>query len=230
MQEIKLTAKTRKIVGRKVKNLRQQGLIPANIYGKKTKSLAVSLEKKEFEKVFKQAGETGIVKLTVEEEKEERPILIQNVQLDPLSDEPLHVDFRQIILTEKILAKIPVELSGKSPAAEQKLGILIQTVSEIEVEALPTDLPDKFEVDISRLEKVGDEVKTSDLKVDRKKIELKAADDLILVKIEPLAAEEVVAPKPEEAAVEGEASAATGETPAEGAPTKEEPGKEENKD
>lgn len=233
MQEIKLKAKKRETVGRKVKDLRGQGLLPANIYGKKTKSLAVSLEKKEFEKVYREVGETGIVKLTVEGEKEERPILIQNVQLNPVTEDFLHADLRQIILTEKIIAKIPVRLAGKSPAAEQKLGILIQTVSEIEVEALPTDLPEEFEVDILKLEKVGDEVLVKNLKIDKSKITLKVAGDLVLAKIEPLAAEEVAPPKPEEPVpAEGEAPVTEGETkPAEGeAPANKEPQKEEKKE
>lgn len=195
MQEIKLTAQKREIVGRKVKKLRFEGLIPANVYGKKTKSLALSLKRKEFEKVYKEAGETGVVKLSVEGEKEERPILIQNLQVDPVLEEPLHVNLRQIILTEKITAKIPIELTGEAPAAQQKLGILIQTVSEIEVEALPMDLPEKFVVDVSKLAKVGDEVKVEDITVDRSKVTVGMGDELVVAKIEPLAAEEV-APLP----------------------------------
>ncbi len=220
MQEIKLKAKKREIVGKKVKNLRSQGQVPANIYGKKIKSQAVALDEKEFEKVYREVGETGIVKLLVEGEKDERPILIQNVQKDPVLEKLLHADLRQIILTEKILAKIPVKLFGKAQAAEQKLGILIQTVSEIEVEALPMDLPESFEIDISKLEKVGDQILVKDLKIDANKIGLKVGEDLILAKIEPLAAEEVVAPKPEEVVTEGEGVAPKpeevkpGETPA----------------
>lgn len=210
MQEIKLSAKKREITGRKVKQLRAQGILPANVYGKKTKSLAVALDQKEFTKVFQEAGETGVVKLLVESEKEERPILIQNVQKDPVSDEPLHVDLRQIILTEKVTAQIPVELEAEAPAVQQKLGILIQIITELEVEALPMDLPEKFFVNISKLAKVGDEFTVKNLAVDRKKIDLKAEETLVLAKIEPLAAEEVVAPKPEEVAAEGEAPVTEG--------------------
>ncbi len=80
MKRLKLVVEKRKIVGKKVKNLRLAGQIPANIYGKKIKSQALTLDKKEFEKVFSQAGETGIVKVTIEGEKEERPTIIQNRQ------------------------------------------------------------------------------------------------------------------------------------------------------
>lgn len=207
MAETKLTAKKRELLGKKVKNLRLAGQIPANIYGKKIKSQALTLDKKEFEKVFSQAGETGIVKVTIEGEKEERPTIIQNRQKHPVSNETLHVDLRQIILTEKITANIPVEMEGTSPVASQKLGILIQNVSEIEVEALPMDLPEKFIVDVSKLANVGDQITVADLTIDRKKIEVKVAEDLVVAKIEPLAAEEVVvAPVTEEVAVEGEAA------------------------
>ncbi len=218
MQEVKLKAEKREVLGRKVKNLRKEQLIPANVYGKNTKSVAVSLKKDEFKKVFSEAGETGIVKLTVGKEKEERPILIQNIQRDPLTEEPLHVDLRQIILTEKITAMVPVELSGEAPAVQQKLGILIQTVSEIEVEALPMDLPEHFMVDVSKLVKVGDEVTLKDLSFDRAKIKPLVEEDLVLARIEPLAEEEkVVVPAAEEVPAEGEAVPTEGaEKPAEG--------------
>jgi large subunit ribosomal protein L25 len=216
MQEIKLKALKREISGRKVKQLRNKGLIPANVYGKKIKSQSLSLDKEEFEKVYKRAGETEVVGLVIEGEKEERPILIQNLQVHPVTDEPLHVDLRQIILTEKITAQIPVEITGEAPAAQQKLGILIQTVSEIEVEALPMELPEKFVVDVSGLAKVEDEVKVKDLVIDRSKVKLSVEDDLVVAKIEPLAAEEVAPPPAEEAAVEGEAAPGKSEEGSEG--------------
>lgn len=202
MAKITLHAKKREITGRKIKKLRKEGILPANVYGKNIKSQALSLKLDEFKKVYEQAGETEIVNLLVEGEKESRPILIQNLQTDPLTDEPLHVDLRQIILTEKITAKIPVELVGESPAVQQKLGILIQPVSEIEIEALPTDLPEKFSVDVSGLANVGDEIKIKDLPLPKKEIEIKMDSDLVIAKINPLAEEEVT-PPPSEAVAEG---------------------------
>ena len=224
MSETKLSAKKRDLVGKKVKQLRKQGLIPANLYGKKIKSLSISLDKKEFEKVFEKVGETGIVNLAVEGEKETHSVMIPNLQKNPVSDEIIHVDLRQIILTEKITANIPVEIAGESPAAEQKLGILIQTISEIEVEALPLDLPEKFVADVSKLANVGDEVSVKELTFDKSKIELKVEEDLVLAKIEPLAEEEV-APVVEEA-VEG-AEVAEGEKEEGGESSDKEEGKEE---
>jgi len=226
MQEIKLNAQKRDVVGRKVKNLRKEGLIPANVYGKNIKSMAVSLQEDEFQKVFTEAGETSVVQLFIEGEKEQRPILIQNIQKDPLSGSPIHVDLRQIILTEKVTAQIPVEITGESPAVEQKLGILIQTVYELEVEALPMDLPEKFLVDVSKLAEVGDEATLKDLSYDKNKVKILAEEeDLTLAKIEPLAEEEKVEVPVEEGAevpAEGEAPVEGGEKPTEGEEAKEE--------
>jgi len=226
MPDLKLPAKKRDLLGKKVKNLRVKGLVPANVYGKKVQSQAVSVKKDELKSVFSRAGETGVVQLTIEGEKETRPILIQNLHRDPVTDEILHVDLRQIILTEKVTADIPIEVTNESPAVQQKLGILIQTLSEIQVEALPMDLPEKFLADASALLKVGDQITIKDLSIDRKKIELKAEEDLVVAKIEPLAAEEV-APPPAGEVVEGEAPA-EGAAPAEGEekPTEEKPAEE----
>lgn len=213
MLDLKLQAKKRDLLGRKVKNLRVEGLVPANVYGKNVKSQAVSLNKDDLKSIFSQAGETGVVQLTIEGEKEARPILIQNLHQDPVSEEILHADLRQIILTEKVSADIPIELSGESPAVDQKLGILIQTLSEIEVEALPMDLPEKFVADVSKLLKVGDQITVKDLSIDQKKVDLKAEEELVVAKIEPLAAEEV-APPPTTETVEGEGVAEGEEKPA----------------
>ncbi|PJC28566.1 50S ribosomal protein L25 [Candidatus Shapirobacteria bacterium CG_4_9_14_0_2_um_filter_40_11] len=228
MSEIKLTAQKRTLVGKKVKKLRKEGLIPANIFGKKIKSQSLSLNKKEFEKVFAEAGETGIVNLTVEGGKESHPVMIQNLQKGPVTDEILHADLRQVILTEKVTADIPVEMTGEAPAAEQKLGILIQNISEIEVEALPLDLPEKFVVDVSGLNNVGDEILVKSIKVDKAKVELKIDESQVVIKIEPLAKEEVAPPpvEPEEGeAPEGEAA-----LPAEGEEKSPEPPSEEKKE
>ena len=211
MDHPKLSAQKREVFGRKVKNLRQDGLIPGNIFGKGIKSLAIQLKEKEFTPVYRQAGQTGLADLLVESEKQIRPIMIQNVQTNPVKGDFVHVDLRQIILTEKVKASIPVELIGISPADSQKTGILVKVLPEIEVEALPTDLPEHFQVDVSKLEKVADAILVKDLKVDRQKVELKVDEKQIVVKIEPLAKEEVVTPPPTAAPEEGAAPAEGGE-------------------
>ncbi len=229
-----LEAETRKISGRKVKTLRSQGLLPANVYGKKIKSGALQVNLKEFEKLFTKVGETGLITLNIKNgKKEEKAVLISNVQKSPISDSPIHVDFRQVDLTEKITAEVPVEIVGESPAEKQSIGTVVQYLDEIEVEALPTDLPEKFTVDVSALSEVDQAVFVKDLKVDQKKVTLNINPDEILVKVEPPQKEEVApapAPAEGEVPVEGEVPAEGGETakvPAEeGKPSGEETAKE----
>jgi len=212
--KLKLQAEKRQVTGRKVKALRREGVLPANIYGKKIKSQSAQVDLKSFLPVFQEVGETGLVNLRLKGETTDRPILIHNVQLHPVTDQPLHADFYQVSLKEKVTTEIPVELVGESSAVKEKIGILIQPLAEVEVEALPTELPDKFEVDIGQLEKVDDSFTVADLKVPSGVKILTNAKE-ILASIQPLAKEEEVAPPAEEAA-EGEVSAeeaAEGEVP-----------------
>jgi len=163
---LKLKAEKRELKGKKTKRLRAEGLLPANIYGKGVASEAVQVSLEEFNKTFDEAGETGLVELLLGKEK--RPVLIGNAQKSPVGGEFLHVDFRQVNLKEKITSSVPIALVGVSPAEKNGLGIVVQSLHEVEVEALPADLPESFEVDISKLEKVDDGISIGDLKVGKK--------------------------------------------------------------
>lgn len=215
-----LKAEPRKITGRKVKDLRREGVLPGNIYGKKVKSQAVQTALTDLEKVYAEVGETGLVELKVDGKT--KPVLIHNLQKDPVTDSPIHVDFLQVDLKEKVSAKVAVELSGESPAEKQGLGTVVLYVNEVEVEALPGDLPEKFMVDVSNLAEVDQAIYIKDLGFDKKKIGVKAEPETIVVKVEPPQKEEEVVPPPTEAVVaEGAAAAeaeAGKEAPAEGIP------------
>lgn len=208
MEQIPLTAQKRTILGRKVKKLRTEGLIPAHVFGHKVKTVHVQVKNTDFAKVYDAAGETGIVDLAIDSDK--RPVLIRNVQFHPVTDETLHIDFYQVNLTEKVRVNVPLEVVGESPAIEKKIGLLLTPVSEVEIEALPTDLPEKIEIDVSKLANVGDEVKVKDLAVDRSKIEIHAEPELVVVQIGELITKEMEA-------VEAEIEAEKAETAAEGA-------------
>lgn len=210
-----LNIEKRKVIGREVKFLRRQGILPANIYGKKIKSLAVQLTAKSFLPVLKEVGETSLLELKVEGEEKTRPVLIHAVQFHPLSGEPLHADFYEVDLKEKVTTKVPVELIGESPAIKEKIGILIQPLSEVEVEALPADLPEKIEVDISGLKAIDDVVLVENIKVGEA-IKILTEGQEVLAKIDALAKEEeVVAPVAEEGVeAEGEIKVEGEEEPA----------------
>ena len=212
-----LKVETRKVEGRKVKKLRQAGILPGNVFGKKVKSLSLQIPLKDFEKIYKEVGETGLVMLAIG--KEEKPVLVHNVQLNPKTDEMLHVDFLQVHLKEKVEADVPVELSGESPAEKQSLGTVVQYINEIKVESLPTDIPEKFVVDASALAEVGQTILVKDLKVDSK-VEVKNDPEEIVVKVEPPQKEEVieVPAAPAEGEVPAEGVVAEGGAPVEGQP------------
>jgi large subunit ribosomal protein L25 len=216
MTKLQLKAEKRKVVGRKVKTLRAKGMLPGNIYGKDVESVSIQINSKEFRDTFKKAGETSIVEISLGTET--RPVLISEVQVHPATDEVLHVDFRQVNLKEKVTAQIPVEISGESPVEKSGLGTVVLLTRELEVEALPADLPEKFDVDASKLTEVDQAVKVSDLKVSGD-VEIKADPEQIVVKVEPPQKEEEVvappAPEGEEAVKEGEEKVEEGTQPAE---------------
>lgn len=211
MDKQELSGQERKISGRKVKNLRKEGVLPANIFGKGIKSESVQVGLKDFEKVFSKVGETGLVSLKIG--NTEHPVLVHNVQVDPVSDIPVHIDFLQVNLKEKVEAEVPVELAGESPAEKQGIGTVVQYLNEVRVEALPTDLPEKFEVNTEDLSEVDQAVYVKDLKFDKAKIEIKDDPEGIVAKVEPPQKEEVAPPPAEEGAEgTGEAAAESGET------------------
>lgn len=217
MEQVPLTAKIRTVLGRKVKKLRQEGAIPAHVFGHKVKTIHVQVKDTEFSKVFEKAGETGIIDLSVDDQK--RPVLVRNIQMHPVTDKPLHIDFYQVNLSEKVKVDVPLEITGQALAAEKKIGLLLTPVTELEVEALPADIPEKIEVDVSNLANVGDEVKVKDLKVNRDKITIQTDEELVVAQIGELVTKEMEAVEAEIEAEQAEAEAEkAAETPsAEGA-------------
>lgn len=213
MSKHTLSADTRKLTGRKVKSIRRQGLTPANVFGKDVKSVSLQISTPEFLKLRKETGESTLIYLNVAGEKEPRPAMVHEVAIDPVTGHVLHVDFHQVNLKEKTTARVAVKLVGEAPAEKGKLGILVQQLHEIEVEALPADMPEFIELTVDKLVAVGDAIYVKDIAVSSKLV-IKTDPEVIVVKIEALAKEE---PKeePAPAAVEGEAAPTTeGEEPA----------------
>lgn len=198
MKKPQLEVQKRKVQGKQVKKLRAENILPANIYGKKIKSTAVQVDLKAFKAVYQQAGETGVVEIKVSGESKTRPSLIHNIQLDPVTDLPLHADFRQISLTEKTTVEVPVELVGEAPAEKSGVGILMTILDNLEVEALPADLPEKIIVNVDQLAKVDDMVRVKDIDIDQRKIKILTAGNEVVARIAPPEKEEaVVQPQPE---------------------------------
>lgn len=213
MKKYTLTATPRSVLGKKVKSLRAQGQLPATVYGKSVKSISVSVSRDEFISLYENAGETGLIELSVDNDK--RPVLVHTMQIDPVTHEPLHIEFHQVDLKEKVHAKVPVEFTGEAPAVEQKLGVLLTVLNDIEVEALPADLPEKIVVDVASLVEVDQEIKVSDIRVPGQ-VTILADGTLTVVKVGPLVTKEAEAQAAAEAAA---AEAASIEMPSEGQAT-----------
>src|SRR6266498_138397 len=135
MKHPQLKSEVRTVLGKKIKKLRREGLLPANVYGKGLQSTAIQVKVSDFEKVYKEVGETGLINL--EFDGKTKPVLIKSMQMNYDSHTPLHVDFYQVNLKEKVKATVPIILLGEPKAVTDKVGILLQTLSDVEVEALP---------------------------------------------------------------------------------------------
>lgn len=164
MKHPQLQAETRSVLGKQVKKLRREGILPANVYGKDLSSTAVQVKVDDFESIFKEVGETGLVDLMVEGKK--RPVLIKNVQYEFRYHTPLHADFYQVNLKEKVKTMVPLEFIGEPKAVADNLGNLIQPISEVEVEALPESLPENITVNVEPLSAVDEQIQIKDLTTD----------------------------------------------------------------
>lgn len=168
-KKITFMAQQRNIFGKKTKSLRKKGIIPANINGDIDQPVSISFAKNKFEKLYDKVGDTGLFYLTIENDGQDLPVLVDDVQIDPISSEISHVVLKQVNLKEKISADVPVELIGENTVPNV---VVVGVVDSVEVEALPADLPEKFVIDISILTEVGQSVTFADLKFDKEKVTL----------------------------------------------------------
>lgn len=204
MEFIELQAEKRELIGKSQNSLRKQGFLPSVIYGHDVEAMPIQIKYSDFEKVFKLAGESTLInlKITSPAGEKKEPALIKDIQRDPVSEKIIHADFYKVNLKEKIKAKIPLVLVGESEAVKAG-GVLVKTVNEVEVEALPQDLPHELQINISSLQSFGDHILVKDILVSEKvKIEADLEDIVALVQ-EPRqeAVEEAVVPSVEDVEV-----------------------------
>jgi large subunit ribosomal protein L25 len=189
---IKLSAESREIFGKKLKSLRQQGKMPAVLYGFGEKSTPLMLSLPDFKKIWKEAGESTIIELEIGKNK--KNVLIQDVALDPVKDEPLHADFYAVRMDKPIRAEVPLVFSGTSEAVK-KGGILVKVLYEIEVECLPKNLPHEVNVDISGLKKLDDQILISDIDLPEGVKPISSLDEVVAL-VEQAKEEEIPEEKP----------------------------------
>lgn len=149
--------------GAKLGVLRKSGEIPAVFYGVGQKATSISVPAIDFKKIWREAGESSAVK--VETSKGAIDVLIHEVQVDPVTLEPIHVDFLAIDMNKKIKVKVSLVFEGVSDAVKNGVGNLVKVLHELEVEALPADLPHDLKADLSKLATLNDQILVSDIKI-----------------------------------------------------------------
>ena len=178
-----ISAKTRTDIGKNLNSLRNEGILPAVLYGPGVESMPLAVAKRHFQKVLQEAGETSLVAVKIEGGKTYN-VLIHDVAKDPMTLEPIHADFYAVRMDKPIEAKVPLAFAGESPAVKNEGGILVKVLHELEVEALPKDLPHEISVDVSRLENIGDKIHVQDLALPAGVSTLSPADEVVAL-VEP---------------------------------------------
>jgi large subunit ribosomal protein L25 len=201
-----LRAEPRTVLGKKVKQLRREGLIPGVVYGPVLdEAVSVSVNRRDFEKFYAQVGHSTF--FTIEWAGDQLPVVIREVQIDPVKRNPLHIDFFAPNMRQRLQAMVPVVLHHHSDDAK---GVLNQVTTEIQVEGLPSNLPHQIDADISGLLEVGDTLHAASLTMPEG-VTLLADPETVIANIAREAAEEAAeAAAPEEVVEEAEAAAETG--------------------
>ena len=203
--------------------LRKQGLIPAVFYGPKAKTTSITIVQKDFRKIWREAGESSIVMLETPGGKVST--LIHDVQFDPVKSDPVHVDFYVIEEGKEVEVHVPIEFIGVAPAVKEFGAMLIKVLYEINIKAMPKDLPHNLTVDVSSLVALESQILVKDIKLPQGVTLITHADEVVasVAAARKAEEEEVVAPvdlsaievekkgKKEEEGAEGEAPAASAE-------------------
>jgi len=163
LNKMELKTVKREVLGRKVKSLRAKGWLPAELYGRGTKNEHISVLINDFKSVFKRAGESTVINLIVDDKP--RPVLIYDYKINPLTHDFQSVDFYEVKMDEQITATTPIVFVGEAPAVKEKGGVLIKAMDEIEVEALPANLPHELIVDLNSLTEIGQSLFVKDIKI-----------------------------------------------------------------
>jgi large subunit ribosomal protein L25 len=207
----KLTVRPRTVLGKKVKALRRQGVLPGVLFGGHADSTPVETDLHAFELSYRRWGNTTLLSLTGLDGGEV-PALIHDVSRDPVHGRMLHVDFTRVSLTEKTHADVPLHFVKESPAVRTLGAVLLHALSEVTVEAFPQDMPRAIDVDLSGLLEIDDAIYVRDLVVDATTIQITNDPDDLVVKAVPVKVEEEPKPAAEAVPVEGEVPA-EGEAP-----------------
>jgi large subunit ribosomal protein L25 len=189
MEKVSIHATRRSVTGKQVRAVRRAGQLPAVLYGRHLKATAISLDLRDASKILATMTSSSLVNIDLEGET--HSALVREKQRNFITGVLLHVDFQAVSLTEKLRTTVSIELTGLAPAIKDFSGVVVTNVSQVEVECLPQDLPERIVVDVSGMAKIGDAIFVRDLKVGEKVTVLENPDETVVI-ITAQAAEEVV--------------------------------------
>lgn len=179
MDTLELAVDVREALGKKARFLRRQGMTPANIYGRNLDSVALQLQTTDLINALTQGGRNAVLSVKVNGEEKPRPAVIRDVQLHPVTDRIIHVDFLQVDITRAITSDVPVVLVGESPLPKTST-VISQTLASIQVSGLPLDIPRSVEADISVLVEVDQSILVSDLPLPESVEVITNADQMVV--------------------------------------------------
>jgi len=188
MEEVLLQVSKRDVVGKQVKTLRRDGILPAILYGRGISSIPISLNARKANKVLSAITSTNLVVLDIDGDK--HTTLVREKQRDPVTGIVLHIDFYAVSMTEKLRTNVVLEFQGESPAVKELMGVLVNVMESLEIECLPQDLPNQIVADLSTLEEIGDSLYVRDI-ILPPNVELISDIDGLVVVISAPAVEEI---------------------------------------
>lgn len=189
MEEIVLLANHRNVIGKQVKALRRENKLPAIVYGRNIEPLPIEMDLKETSRTLLKLSPSALVVIDVDGER--HYALVREKQRNPITGIIRHVDFQAVLLTDRVRADVNLVFVGTSPAVQNDYGILVTEIEQLHIECLPTDLPDRIEVDLSVLDEIGSSISVKDLVLPQGVDVVNDLNDLVVVVTTP-AAEEVL--------------------------------------
>ena len=197
-------AQRREVLGKKVKRLRREGILPANVYGRGLESIAVQMPARDARAMMIEHGTDTLIELRLDGESEGRPVVVRSVQRDVLSGAIRHIDFWQVDLERTIQARVPMHIVGEAPAVHVYQGVLLQELDAILVEALPTALPEEFLLSVEGLEELDSRLTVAELTIPDGVLVLTEPGTTLARIARPRLITEEEVPEGEEALAEGE--------------------------
>ena len=212
MDQIELTASNREVLGKKVRFLRRQGIIPVHLFGHGIESVALQCDIITLQRVLAEAGKTRLISVKVDNEKGPRTVVAREIQTEPQTGALLHADFYQVKMAERIKIEVPVVLVGEAPALKSKENTLVHELNTLHVECLPAKIPANVELDITSLIEPEQAMRVKDIVLDEE-ITVLSDPELMVARISSRLIEQIDEEEevPVEAAVETTGAASSRE-------------------